>query len=122
MKASILPNYNHKEYAAPKTGYEHTYVATAEGGKVLQCQVFRPGSTCVAVVCVWIKGGGYREGKGTAGGGGYDKESAAIAAALEAAGISLSEPIAGRGSAAVDGALEAVARAAGYRRATHTTV
>lgn len=121
QKAKLTP-YTYKDYTEPKNGYQHTYVATAEGGKVLQCKIYRPGSTCVAVVCVWIKGGGFREGKGTAGGGGYDKESAAIAAALDAAGVSLSKPIGGRGSTAVDGALEAVTRAAGYRRATHTIV
>ena len=66
---------------------------------------------------VWIRSYGenqMRTGHGWANGGGYHKASAALAAALESAGITLSDEIAGRGDGAVRDGLIAVAAAYGY--------
>lgn len=82
--------------------------------------------------CIWVRGAeGYRSGRGSAGGCGYHKESAAIADAVSNAGITLyGNPYArdpnpadakkplhfgGTGSSAYREIFEAIARAAGYR-------
>lgn len=101
---------------------------------------------------VWIHGKGfYTSGKGSAGGYGYHKESAALAASLESAGVTLygtpggvrrweyntngeltateyaaatradlrkQSDIGGVGETAMREALEAIARALGYRKFT----
>ena len=56
----------------------------------------------------------HNSGHGQAGGHGYDKFSAALDSALESAGITLSEAIAGRGDGAIWDGLIAVAEAYGY--------
>lgn len=64
---------------------------------------------------IWVHGHGLHcSGTGHASGYGYHKPSAAAAAAIESAGIELSDPIDGRGDAAVDDALRAIGRALGY--------
>jgi len=80
-------------------------------------------SQASTVYCsVWIyqqtTGGGfdYHGGTGSAGGFGYHKESAALDEALRSAGVTLSTPIHGAGDHAMEAALRAVARAAGYGR------
>lgn len=84
--------------------------------------------------CVWVHpadGGEWRTGRGSAGGCGYHKESAAIAEAVRNAGIELygnpygfrREPVnlknrfefGGTGSSAYAEIFSAIARAAGYR-------
>lgn len=84
--------------------------------------------------CVWVNpadGSEWRSGRGSAGGCGYHKESAAIAAAVSACGISLhgslynyrNEPVdmkrsidfGGTGSSGYADVFKAIARAAGYR-------
>lgn len=64
---------------------------------------------------VWIGGNGHTaSGHGSASGYGYHKRSAAMQAAIDSAGIKLSEPIDGRGDSAQRDALSAIARAMGY--------
>lgn len=77
--------------------------------EVICLRIYRTSSRHYA--CVWVHGwnGGY--GGGWAGGGGYHKSSAAAAKAIEAAGIKLSEDIAGRGDSYIRKALEAIADA-----------
>ena len=84
--------------------------------------------------CVWIKpaaGGEWRTGRGSAGGCGYHKESAAIADAVRSCGVELfgnpyhfrREPVdlkkrfdfGGTGAGAYADIFSAIARAAGYR-------
>ena len=61
---------------------------------------------------IWTYGAGfYISGHGRATGGGWHKESAALSAALDSAGIVLSERIAGVGDGAIRRAVEAIARA-----------
>ena len=54
--------------------------------------------------------------KGKAGGYGYHKESAAIAEAIESAGIALDTDISGVGNSAILDALTAIANALGFER------
>lgn len=74
----------------------------------------RSASASVVYVTVWIRTecGRYISGTGKAGGGGYHKASAALAAALDACGVTLSEAIDGRGDGAFRDAIKAVALAA----------
>lgn len=64
--------------------------------------------------CTWVypTTGAPRRGRGMAGGGGYCRRSAAGAYALDAAGVALSEGVAGRGDSVLREALIAAARAA----------
>lgn len=57
---------------------------------------------------------GWRSGKGSAGGYGYHKQSAAFAEAVESAGINLALDVSGRGTSAIREALIAIACAQGY--------
>jgi hypothetical protein len=60
--------------------------------------------------CLWINTDKIHcSGSGSAGGGGYDKESAAIAEAIQTAGITLSGNIGGRGQSAIYDAITAIA-------------
>lgn len=64
---------------------------------------------------IWVHAPGVHcSGAGHASGYGYHKASAAAAAAIESAGIELSDPIDGRGDAMIDDALRAIGRALGY--------
>jgi hypothetical protein len=76
------------------------------------CRVWMGRSSGASVVyaSVWTHGKAYTSGTGKAGGGGYDKVSAAVGDALESAGIKLDEDINGRGDRATRDALIAVAR------------
>lgn len=78
----------------------------------------RRGDGASAVYCsVWTSNQAMSaNGRGTATGYGYHKRSAALNSALWNAGITLSEPIDGRGETAMRDALTAVARALGYRK------
>ena len=61
---------------------------------------------------IWTYGAGFDiSGHGRATGGGYHKASAALSAAIDSAGIVLSERIDGVGEGAIRRALEAIARA-----------
>ena len=84
------------------------------GDEILIIRTYQPGS--VVYACVWTRGAlGHSNGKGKAGGYGYCRTSAAIQEALESAGIQLQTPIDGRGFQAIEGAIDAIARAAGIR-------
>ena len=80
---------------------------------VVECRIYWTKSRNYCAV--WVNGKGrHLGGGGYAGGYGYDRPSAAVQIALENAGISLSEQIAGVGDSAVEQALLAVAVALGY--------
>jgi hypothetical protein len=75
-------------------------------------------ASATRVYCsVWVNAPGVDvSGRGHAGGGGYHKASAAMAAALDSAGIELDEAIDGRGGSAMREAAAAIARALGYKQ------
>lgn len=65
---------------------------------------------------IWVHAHPYSlSGFGTATGGGYHRPSGALHAAILNAGITLSEDIHGVGDSAMQRAIEAIARAAGFR-------
>lgn len=71
----------------------------------------------VTYACVWVHGGtSHGHGGGSAGGYGYHKESAALETAIANAGMSLENPIGGRGESAMEEALLAIAQAATRKR------
>ena len=84
------------------------------GKAVVIARFYWPSTVCYS--CLWVHGNEHGRGAGKAGGGGYHKASAAFSAALDDAGITLSEDIAGRGDNAIESAVEAVARAATGKR------
>ncbi|WNH52414.1 hypothetical protein [Stenotrophomonas oahuensis] len=78
----------------------------------VRCYMGRSKSAMAVYATVWIHApDNYRSGSGTASGWGYCKRSAAIAYALQNAGVTLRDPIDGHGMTAVREALNAVARA-----------
>jgi hypothetical protein len=82
-----------------------------------RCWMSRSGNGGVVVYAsIWLYGGNnyYASGRGKDSGYGYDKPSAAIAEAIESAGIGLSESIDGVGNDAVREALSGIAAAMGY--------
>ena len=67
--------------------------------------------------CLWINDP-WASGSGRAGGYGYHRPSAAAHEAFRAAGITLAEPIDGRGDSAIQEAMEALGAHLGIKRAT----
>jgi len=85
------------------------------GAAVVIARFYWPASVCYS--CVWVHSLGiHARGAGKAGGGGYHIASAAFSAALDDAGITLSEDVGGRGDRAIEDAVEAIARAATGKR------
>lgn len=82
-----------------------------DGASPVYCSIWAYAST--------LKGGCINcSGKGKATGYGYDKFSAALGAAIESAGIELSDDINGRGESAITEALETITRKLGFRKFT----
>lgn len=57
----------------------------------VECRVYmgRSRNASTVYASIWVQGSVWASGHGSAGGGGYHKESAAIAEAIESAGITL---------------------------------
>lgn len=101
---------------------------------VIRCWMGRSAQASTVYASIWVntKDGRYTSGRGSAGGYGYHKESAAIDAAIASAGIHLfgavfpsdnprekkRRHIDGVGETAIRAAIEAITRAAGYRNFT----
>jgi hypothetical protein len=75
-----------------------------------------PSGSNHAAVWIHTKDGRHTSGTGSAGGYGYHRPSAAVQFALDAAGVKLAQPIDGVGDGAIREAIEAITRAAGYRK------
>lgn len=121
-KAGTLHTYAGKNYSGDKETVSScnvvAVVAVVKGRPVdvITCRIYmglsRNSSTVYATV--WLHGKEYHaSGSGQAGGYGYNKESAAVDTALSMAGVKLSRSIHGTGETRE--ALEATARALGYR-------
>jgi len=118
MKADIAHiRETEKTYARRENGF-HREIAVIDpktGRALVTARIYWPGST--AYCALWINAHPVNgRGNGKAGGGGYHKPSAALAAAIDDAGIQLSESINGVGDSAMERALEAIARAATGKR------
>jgi hypothetical protein len=75
---------------------------TGDGASTLYCNIYFDTPTL------------FTSASGKAGGYGYHKESAAFADACRNAGLQVSRDVSGVGSDAVDGVMEAVAKALGF--------
>jgi hypothetical protein len=80
-----------------------------EPSTVADIRVYFPGSVCYCAA--WLHGTADTSGTGKAGGYGYHMQSAAIEAALKAAGFNFNQEIGGRGTEAEQAAIMAAARA-----------
>lgn len=123
MKITIKPNRDgfNANYRKESSFYESlsVIVPSKKGERFartsIEARFYGPAS--VVYCCVWAKpkdGSEWLMGSGKAGGYGYHKASAALESALGAAGITLGERISGRGSSAMESALESVSRKLGY--------
>ena len=118
-KADTRDTYAGKNYSGEKeTVNSYTVVAVVKGRPVdvITCRVYmgRTRNSSTVYATVWLHGKEYHgSGSGQAGGWGYNKESAAVDTALSMAGVKLSRSIHGTGETRE--ALEATARALGYR-------
>ena len=83
----------------------------------VRCYMGRSASASTVYASIWVNAPDiHTSGKGKAGGYGYHKESAAIAEAIESAGITLDANISGVGDCAIRDALTAIANALGFER------
>lgn len=87
-------------------------IAVVDGKAMSACELRLYATPSRIYACFWVhSGNAYGNGSGFAGGYGYCKKSAAVAAAIRAAGIELSEDVSGRGMGAVKEAIKAITAA-----------
>ena len=87
----------------------------------VRCYMGRSRNASTVYAAIWVNGAGiYTSGKGSAGGHGYHKISAAVGEAIKSAGIELydnpygvQQYIDGIGNEAIEEAITAIAKAAG---------
>jgi len=136
MKAKIEKQVsNARNYGNEKETVSNFIVIGKINGEMREvvnarCYMGRSRSASTVYASIWVHGNGiYTSGKGTAGGYGYHKESAAVGDAIMNAGVTLwGSPytgetgdlkhrahIGGCGSGSIRAALEAIAKAAGAR-------
>lgn len=119
IKANVANIRETAKVGARKENGFHREIAVldpATGRAVVTARLYYPGTVCYCAL--WVSGANtYGRGQGQAGGGGYHKQSAALAAAIDDAGIGLHRSISGLGDQAMEEACEAIARAlTGKRR------
>ena len=99
-----------------KTGFVRAILGLNDKGDVVvEARIYHPGKygDSPTYCAVWIRSDPeWHSGTGSANGGGYHKASAALAEAIDNAGIDLSEAIDGRGDFAMVEAVRAVTIAA----------
>ena len=122
MKAKLTKEFdNGRNYGGEKETISNYNVVVVYKGEIKEpvtcrCYMGRSRQASTVYASVWIsKTGFYTSGRGSAGGYGYHKESAAIGDALRSAGVELDQDIDGRGELAIEEALIAVVRALGYK-------
>jgi hypothetical protein len=115
MKATIVNEKHNAKISYDQKELVRAYVVLSGNKEVIKVELFMGRSNNANVVyCNFFVIGGV-SGAGSAGGGGYDKQSAAVSAAIESAGIQLSEDIGGVGPTAIREALGAIMEALGYQ-------
>lgn len=123
-KAHTLDTYAGRNYGNEKELCSTFNVMALHKGRMVEavtCRVYmgRSRSSSTVHATVWLHGKEYHgSGSGQAGGYGYNKESAAVDTALAMAGVKLSRSVHGTGETRE--ALEATARALGYRGQLYT--
>ena len=120
MKATLGREVSNAINYANKKETTRTYNVITDGlANVITARCYMDRSTSASTVyaSIWINTSEvHTSGKGKAGDYGYHKESAAIAAAIESAGISLDTDISGVGDGAIKEALSAIAESMGYSK------
>ena len=106
MKATIVSEKHNANMAYDSRELTKAYVVLSGNKEVIRVKLFMGRSSQASVVYCNFFVIGLQSGAGTAGGYGYDKQSA---------GIELSEDIGGVGSSAVREALGAIMEALGYQ-------
>jgi len=91
------------------------YVVLSGNKEVIRVKLFMGRSSQASVVYCNFFVIGLQSGAGSASGYGYDKQSAALACAIDSAGIELSKSISGVGPSAIREALGAIMEALGYQ-------
>ena len=118
MKATIGKQVSNAVNYGDKKELIKTFNVVTDGLKeviTVRCYMGRSANASTVYASIWVNAPDiHTSGKGKAGGYGYHKESAAIAAAIESAGIGLSKDISGVGNGAIYVALKAIARALGF--------
>lgn len=110
---------NGRNYGDTKETTDSYIVIAVEDGspvEVVTARIYMGRSKQASKVyaSIWLRGGNYASGTGSAGGYGYHKASAAAQAAIDSAGITLAQPIYGRGDQAITDALHAIGVMAGF--------
>lgn len=120
MHATLTPEHKNKDLPARIPALFAAYSvagfdpAAQRVADVVAMRLYATARAARIHACTWIypAEGAPRRGYGAAGGYGYCRRSAAGAHALEAAGVELSEDVAGHGEGALRAALLATAAAA----------
>ena len=112
------PTRNARNYHGEKPHYMTlVLVDRATGHKPVTASVWSSTTGATSYASIWayarVTGPGY-SGAGRATGGGYHRASAALDEAITSAGITLSDPIDGEGTRAMEDACRAIAAALGY--------
>lgn len=112
------PTRNARNYHGEKPHYMTlVLVDRATGHKPVTASVWSSTTGATSYASIWaysrVTGPGY-SGTGRATGGGYHRASAALDSAIKSAGITLSDPIDGAGTRAMEDACRAIAVALGY--------
>ena len=112
-KANDTGKFSVGNYREKELYYGYKCVRKEDGRAIVDLRLYASRSDKYGrkYAIIWTKGG---NGKGYAGGYGYDKKSAAVGSAISDAGIRLSECIDGVGEEAIRSALSAIMEAYGY--------
>lgn len=123
MDAKILKQVsNARNYSGEKETTDNFKAVTIHEGEIrvpVEVRVYmgRSSSASKVYASIWVHDSTHNiftSGKGSAGGYGYHKTSAAVDEAIQSAGIELSQGISGVGDSAIKEALVAIVRALGY--------
>lgn len=109
-------NPNHRKQS--DFNAEYSAIDRQSGRKSVTLRTYFTGARFYA--CIWFMGDVngahvYNSGSGFAGGGGYCRESAAAASAIESAHVALENDISGMGTSQIEGAVLAIAAALGHK-------
>ena len=123
MQATLpaASTHNARNYHGEKPHYmTMVLVDRATGHQPVTASVWASTTGATSYASIWAyshAAGRSYSGAGRATGGGYHRASAALDAAIDSAGITLSEDIAGAGTRAMEDACRAIATAMGYNPA-----